>query len=132
MPVTVVRTTEFTDDYILYNNFFRRQRFAKPITDLESLNFSAFSAYFGHAMRAVLRMQLIVERICCEYQCDTVAPGAEVHYRGQTGATSRKDCTRTWDEYGVGIKIRHSASSAVAFCLLVHLPNRVSMSLKIQ
>ena len=49
-----------------------RQRFAKAITDSESLNFSAFSAYFGDAMRAVLRMQLIVERMCCVYQCDTV------------------------------------------------------------
>src|SRR5437879_2519044 len=40
-------------------------------------------------------MELIVERMCCEYQCcDTVAaPGAEVHYRGQMGATSRNDCT---------------------------------------
>ena len=46
-------------------------------------------------MRAVLLwMELIFERMCCEYQCcDIVAPGAEVHYRGQTkGAASRKDC----------------------------------------
>ena len=49
-------------------------------------------------MRAVLRMQLIVERMCCEYHCGTVAPGAEVHYRGQTGATSRKDCTQLQSE----------------------------------
>src|SRR6202020_2788316 len=70
-PVTVVHTTAIHRRLHFCNNFFRLQRFAKPITG-ESLNFSAFSAYFGEAVRAVLRRQLIVERMCCEYQCDTV------------------------------------------------------------